>query len=97
MVKKVDEKDCQLVEIGNSYCITLSKNALIAIREGKTFPIEVLDGETKRKIVVMRDTTFKRRIQIFQKTNNQAKESAERTVEANKEVGNLANEITKEG
>lgn len=96
MTKTVDETDVKFIEIGSSgksYCLTLSKNALLALREGKTFPIELLDGDVKKLIVVMRDTTFKKRMTIHNKISKKAKESVEtkikerRDIELGKDIG----------
>lgn len=86
MAKMVNENAVQLVEIGNSgknYCLTLSKNALVAIREGRTFPLELLLGDKKMKINVMRDNTYKEQVRKFNKISEKAKESVEVAVDAN--------------
>lgn len=91
LMARIVEKDAvQLVEMGSSgknYCLTLSKNALIAIREGKTFPLELLIGDKKMKINVMRDNEFKKKLATFNKINEQAKNSAQATAEATKAAG----------
>lgn len=90
MGKMVERDAVTLVEIGSSgknYCLTLTKNALIAIREGSSFPIEFMANGTKMKVNIMRDTEFRKKSRIFNKANQLAKESAIATKEANDAVG----------
>jgi hypothetical protein len=90
MSKMVEEDGVQLIEMGssgNNYCLTLSKRALMAIREGSSFPLELLMGERKIKVTVIRNTEFRKKLRLFQKINEQAKNAAEAQVEANESVG----------
>lgn len=78
MGRVVEENAVQLIEMGSSgknFCLTVSKSALIAIRSGKSFPLEGLFGETKIKINVMRDTEYKKKMLAFKKLDEQAKDS----------------------
>ena len=83
MAKMVGENAVQLVEMGSSgtnYCITLSKAALIALREGRAFPLEFLNGDKKMTITLMRDNTYKAKIQAFKKISEKAKDTVEKKV-----------------
>lgn len=96
MTKTVDSDDVKFVQIGNSgtnYCITISKNGLLALRNGKTFPIELIDGDKKKTIVVMRDVTFRKRMNIHSKLTQEAKKTAEIIINGNKEGANLGDDI----
>lgn len=89
MARMVEENAVQLVEMGSSgtnYCLTLSKSALIAIREGRTFPLELLIGEKKMKINVMRNTEFKKKLNAFHKLNEQAKDSVKIATDKNEDA-----------
>jgi len=89
MARIVEENAVQFIPIGdsgNNYVITLSKNALIAIREGKSFPIELLAGDKKKTFVIMRDTSFKAKMHLHNKIANQAKESVQSRIEIERET-----------
>ncbi len=64
----------QIVHIGKekALAVLLNKDALWAIKDGQTFVTELIHGETKTKVLFMRDTTFTARMQDFK-----SKEKAE--------------------
>lgn len=92
----VSEKDVHFVQVGTSgdnYCLTLSKNATIAIKAGHTFPVEFLLGDRKVTIIVLSDATFKRNLGVVSKLNDGAKQSAEATIQANRETEEIGKGI----
>jgi len=96
MGRMVESDAVKFVQIGTSgknQCLVLSKTALIAIREGQSFPVEVLVGDTKMKFVIMRDRTFKKNLRDFKKTAQAAQGSVEATIEANNEAAKLGQDI----
>ena len=96
MARIVEDDAVQFVQIGTSgtnQVLTLSKNALIAIREGKSFPVELLVGDKKVKFQIMRDTTFKRQLAVYKKAAETAQDMGEAQVEANNEVAKIGKDI----
>jgi len=97
LMSRIVESDAvKLVQIGTSgknYCVTLTKNALIALREGKSFPIDMMVNGEKASFTIMRDVTFRKNLTAFNKANVAAKKSADEKVEANKEVEGLGKDI----
>lgn len=99
MHQKVKEDAVQFIPVGESgdnYCLTLSKEALVAIRQGKSFPIQILAGDRKKTIVVIRDTIFKRNLRLHQAIMNKAKEDVQAKLQleqGEKEAENLAETI----
>ena len=98
MTRNVESDGVQFIPIGESgdnYVITLSKHALIAVREGKSFPIEVLAGGKKKTIILMRDNTFKRRMQVHNKLAEQAKEHVQGQLQVDAEMNALNETLAK--
>jgi hypothetical protein len=89
MSKMVGEDAVQLIEMGSSgenFCLTLSKSALMAVREGRSFPLDLLMNGKKVKITVMRDNTYKKKLQAFLRLNEQAKDAAQSRVDLKEDV-----------
>ena len=96
MAKMVEKDAVKFVQIGTSgknYCLTLSKTALIALREGSSFPVELFVGDTKVKFNIMRDRTFQENLRKFKKINQEAKDAADAKIEAEEEVAKLGSDI----
>jgi len=93
MVEKDAVKFVQIGTSGANHCLTLSKTALIALREGSTFPVELLVGDTKVRFTIMRDTTFRVNLAKFTKINQAAKDNVQAQVDADEEVSKLGKDI----
>lgn len=100
-VEKIEltEDDVQFVsvdEAGDYYCIVVTKNALIGMKEkGATYPLELLSNGQKKTITVMSSTTFKNRVKLHNKLAEQAKEQVQTTLEVEREVNSISNDIAK--
>lgn len=96
MVRNVEDNAVQFIPVGESgdnYIITLSKNALIAIREGKSFPIELLAGGKKKTIILMRDNTYRDKMRLHNKLAQQAKEQVETTLQVDAEMNAISQDL----
>ena len=87
--KKVGDTGVQLFQLGSSgdnYVFALSKRALIHLRNEGTAEQELLFGDKKIKLIVMQDSTFKKKLKILNQVNAKAKQAAEKVSEENKKV-----------
>jgi len=96
MVRNVEDNAVQFIPVGQSgdnYIITLSKNALIAIRGGKSFPIELLAGDRKKTFIIMRDNTYRDKMRLHNKLAQQAKEQVQTQLEVDAEMNAISQDL----
>lgn len=64
-----DLADVQVIPIGENMqglAVTLTKEAIRQIRAGKTYPVDLIFGDHKVTLMVMRDSTFKEKWEKIQ-------------------------------
>lgn len=96
MARMVEKNAVNVVPVGKSgknFMITFSKNALIAIREGQSFDVELLSGDKPLKMVFIRDNVARQKVKLLENLNKKAKESAEIVVSTEEETAMLGKDI----
>ena len=96
-MKPVEYEAVHLVQVGPSkknFILSFSKKALIAMKEGKSFPVKMeLEDDKIVNIVAMRDSTYQSKLKVFSDINDKAAADAKAIVEQSETIDNISKSI----
>lgn len=83
----------QVGKSGNNFMLSFSRNALMAMREGKSFPIQLQRGEENITFIAMLDVEVRKHLKALSMINSKSEETANIRMEVEEETAALTKSL----